>query len=323
MTEPATHYTGSKGRVEIATMNGKHAAMAAAKLRREQPDRMAEIAALEAHAARMEIEHGNADSDVNPRAVIGGNMPPEEIPADAHALSGWDAIKAHMDDLLSEAGNWADGVELISQEQADSVGNLRSMLQQAVKVADDARIAEKKPFDDAIAEIQDRFNAYIAPLKNRSPGSVSKAIAALGNLLTGWLAKQEKERREREAAAAKEAAAAAAEALAAREDAKVSTDIAAQDRAEDTLANAEALLRQAKGVSRERVQAGGGDGLRAQTLRTYWVHQTTDYNALLKHMMARDPDTLRAALDDFARREIARGIRDLPGCTITEQKKVA
>jgi hypothetical protein len=43
-----TIYKGSRGPVEIATMNGKHAATAAAKLRREAPERVAEIEALEA-----------------------------------------------------------------------------------------------------------------------------------------------------------------------------------------------------------------------------------------------------------------------------------
>ncbi|KMS60004.1 hypothetical protein V474_07925 [Novosphingobium barchaimii LL02] len=52
-----------------------------------------------------------------------------------------------------------------------------------------------------MGEIQDRYNAYIAPMKNRKPGSVMKAKFALGNLLTPWLNKIESEKREREKAA--------------------------------------------------------------------------------------------------------------------------
>src|SRR3546814_9134426 len=60
---------------------------------------------------------------------------------------------------------------------------------------------EKRPLDEQIAAIQARYNVYIAPLKNKQPGSVSKAVAALGSLLTVWLNKLEAEKQEREQAA--------------------------------------------------------------------------------------------------------------------------
>src|SRR3546814_4333194 len=103
-----------------------------------------------------------------------------------------------MDDLLTEARNWADGEAIDNQAKADEIGKLRQQLQDAAKLADDARVEEKRPLDEQIAAIQARYNDYIAPLKNKQPASVSKAVAALGSLLTDWRKKLEADKQERE-----------------------------------------------------------------------------------------------------------------------------
>src|SRR3546814_15096093 len=102
----------------------------------------------------------------------------------------WDAIQAHMDDLLTEARNWADGEAIDNQAKADEIGKLRQQLQDAANLADDARVEATRPLDEQIAAIQARYNVYIAPLKNKQPGSVSKGVAALGSPLTGWTNQQ-------------------------------------------------------------------------------------------------------------------------------------
>ena len=51
-----THYEGSRGLVEIATMPLPYASNALAKLQREAPFRVAEIEALSAHVARLSEE---------------------------------------------------------------------------------------------------------------------------------------------------------------------------------------------------------------------------------------------------------------------------
>ncbi|CAB5162718.1 hypothetical protein UFOVP152_46 [uncultured Caudovirales phage] len=322
-----THYQSSKGAIAIDGMALRYAANALNKLRRDEPERSGEIEALAAHVAKLEANPPAAEGETPPPMGHNGS-PPLEEPAPAK-LTTWDVIKVNFDDLLTEAGNWADGVEITTQDQADSVGRLRGMLQQAVNAADDARVAEKKPLDDQIAAIQDRYNAYIAPLKNRQPGSASKAIAALGNLLTKWLNKQEEERRAREAEAAKAAAEAAAKALSDRAEAKESADLSVMDRAEESLAAAEALLKQAKGVSREKVQAGGGEGLRAQSLRTSYVAEPTGektaWTEALKHYLVEQPDQIKALLQQLASADVrdpGKRARGIPGFTIREVKGV-
>lgn len=269
-------YKSSKGDVEISTLGLSHAKNALNKLIRTEPERKAEIDALQAHvdklAAEAEAKALAGGDDINPRAVIGGNHPPEPTPElSAEKPSGRDAIDTHVADLLTEAGNWADGVAIENDGQAAAVGTLHRNLQTAVALVKDSATTEKKPHNEAISEIQAWQNGYVASgLKGTPDGKLTKAIAATGRLSAAWLQKLEDDRRAREKAAADAALAAAQEAIVAREEAKVSTDLAVMDRAEDSLADAKALLRQAEGVAKEKVRVDAGEGQRAMTLRTIY-----------------------------------------------------
>lgn len=328
-----THYHGSKGATEIATMNGKHAAMAAAKLRREAPERTGEIKALEEHAARMAAEH--APVDENPRAVIGGNMPPEEIdqPAQTAPITGREAVEIHVGDLLTEASNWADGVPLASQEQADQVAKLVRLLQQAGKQVDATATEEKRPHNEAIAEIGAWQNGYTAEKLKKTPdGKITVALAALGRLSTGWLVKLDNERKAREAEAAKAAAEAAAAALAAKQEAETTTDIAVVEDAQDKMAEAMNLIKQAQGIGKAKVRTGGGEGFRAQTLRSYWsavpTGEKTAWMDALKALLSDEAFTsdLRELIQRHAnvRAQTEAGrARPLPGFTWNEDRRAA
>jgi NADH dehydrogenase/NADH:ubiquinone oxidoreductase subunit G len=311
-----THYKSSKGAMLIADMPLRYASNALAKLRRDEPERVAEIEALAAHVVTAEQSPPGAKS-----ADIGDNGgPPLETAA---KLNAWGAIQAYLDDLLTEAANWADGAAIASREQADAVARIKQDLQQSINDADAARMEEKRPLDEQIAEIQDRYNAYIAPLKNKAPGKASKAIAALNNALSAWLRKLDDEKRTREREAASIAAAAAAEALAARAEAKVSTDLAAMDEADDKLAHAEALIKQAKGVGAEKVQAIGST--RAVGLRSFWAAQMIEGKGgdALRHYLATKPDRVRLFLQSLADEDVRNGARAIPGFHITEDRRVA
>lgn len=258
-----TMYLSSKGPVAIATMPYPHATNALKKLNRESPERIEEIKALTEHIAKLEAEGPD-----NSRAVVGDNQPPEDP---APKVSGRKAIDVHVSDLLTEAANWADGVAIETDGQAAEVGKLHRSLQQAAELVKDNAATEKKPHNDAITEIQAWNNGYVAKgLKGTPDGSLTKAIAATGRLSTAWLTKLEDERRAREKAAADAALVAAKEAVALREEAKETTDLAVMDRAEDALAGAKALLREADGVAKEKVRLEAGQGVRAVGLRSIW-----------------------------------------------------
>jgi hypothetical protein len=322
-------YKSSKGDREIADMPLPYAKNALGKLMRDEPSRTAEIEALQAHVDKLSADV-EADA-ANPRAVIGGNNPPEETPAPN--LKGRDAIDAHVADILTEAGNWGDGVAVTDQGQADVVGRLHRMLQEAATLVDDAATKEKKPHNKALTEIGNWQNSYTAKgLKKTPDGKLTKALAATGNLSSAWLRKQDDERREREKIAADLAHKAAQEAIALREEAKVTTDIAVMDRAEDALTEARNLIGIATGLGKERVRVGGGDGFRAMSLRSSWsahissepgswgqayAHYKTnpefmsEFHALIQRWADRD-----------ARIEASR-LRGVPGFNFIEEKVAA
>lgn len=322
-----THYNSSKGAKEIATMPLPYARNALAKLLDKEPERTAEIEALTAHVDRLEAEAAESDTDAPVRdgpAPIGDNKPPADDAAPSP--TGRSAIDAHVDGLLAEAANWADGFVIDNQEQADAVGRLMRQLQQAAKLVDDNAAEEKKPHNEAIAKIAEWQNGYTSKGKKTIPdGKLTKAILACGNMSTAWLTKKDEERRQREAEAAAAAQKAAQEAIAAREEAKTSTDLADMDKADDMLASAEDLLRQAKGVSKERVGAGGGEGTRSLGLRSYWRAEITNQKAALLHYLAQQPEAFRELIqtlaDRDARNEATR--RNIPGVTFHDDKRAA
>lgn len=326
-------YQSSKGPVAIDTMPISYAKNALNKLRRNEPERTAEIDALNAHVEKLTAETTaghDAAADENPRAVIGGNNPPEEAPPPK--LTGRAAIDAHVADLLEEAGNWADGVPLATQGQADDCARLLRNLQQAATAVDDAATDEKRPLNDQINAIGAWQNGYTAKGLKRTPdGSLTKAIAATGRLSAAWLQKQDDERREREAQAAAAALKAAQELVVVNEEAKATTDIAMLDRRDDALAEATALLNAAKGVAKEKVRTSAGEGVRGLTLRSVWRAESTGedgcWKAALGHY-GRNPacvDELRALIQSWAdrdaRSEAARGA-GVPGFVFVEERVV-
>lgn len=265
-----TMYLSSKGPIAIDTMVFSYANNALKKLNREAPERVDEIKALTDHLAKLEAEGPD-----NPRAVAGDNQPPEETPP--VKVTGRSAIEAHVSDLLTEAANWADGVAIETEGQAGEVGKLHRSLQQAIQLVDDNAAKEKKPHNDAINEIGVWQNGFTAKgLKKTPDGTLTKAFAATGRLSANWLRKLDDERKAREQVAAAAALAAAQEAIALRAEAKETTDLAVMDRAEDALAGAEALLREAKGVAKEKVRVDAGEGARAVTLRSVWRAEIAD-----------------------------------------------
>lgn len=319
-------YKSSKGDREIAEMPLSYAKNALNKLVRDEPSRTAEIEALQAH-----VDALSEGDDSNPRAVIGGNNPPEETPAPKP--TGRKAIETHVGDLLTEAGNWGDGVAVVDQTQADAVGRLYRLLQDAVIVVNDAAGKEKKPHNDAIEEIATWQNGYVAKgLKTKPDGKLTKAIAATGNLSSAWLRKMDDERKEREKIAADLAHKAAQEAIQLHEEAKTTTDLEVMDRAEDALASARSLIGLADSVSKERVRVSGGDGFRAMTLRSVWsatISSEPGSWALAYAHYKADPEFMgefRALIQRWADRDCrteATRVRGVPGFVFIEEKVAA
>jgi hypothetical protein len=204
----------------------------------------------------------NAVTPTEAVAEIGHNNPPEPTP--------FEAVKVNIEDLLTEAHNWADGTTVQTQAQADDASRLIEDLRLAAKAADDLRVQEKKPHDDAIAEIQARFNVYIADPKTKNPGKVWKAIDALKACVKPFLDKLEAERLaavEKARQEAVEAARIAAEAARAAQ----ASDLAAQEAAEELVQaahQAEAQARQIENARRKLAAAPAPWGCGRRTRRS-------------------------------------------------------
>lgn len=247
--------------------------------------------------------------DANPRAVIGDNGGPTADP--------FAALTAHLEDLLVEAHAWADGTTVETQAQADEASRLIDDLNKAAKAADELRVAEKAPLDAAIAEIQARFNVYIADRKNKQPGKLWRAVDALKASVLPFLQRQEAERQAAAAKARQEAEEAAQRAADAARAASAS-DLAAQEAAEALVADARQAEADARVVEKARPQARGGE--RAMGLRTVYRATMTSRREALNHYAATRTDDLVAFLQRLADADVRDGKRALPGFDVTAEQ---
>lgn len=239
--------------------------------------------------------------------LIGANNPPEPTP--------FEAVKVHLEDLLTEARNWADGAEVENQAQADEISRLIDDLSAGMDAADAARVEEKRPLDVQIAEIQDRFNVYIAPLKNKAPGKVPLAIAALKATLKPFLDRLDAEKRARAVEAQRVADEAAAQAAAAAR-AAAPADLSAREDAEALLQQANAAQAAANRAANDKAQAKGGE--RALGLKTTWTPVMVDRKAALLHYIVARPDDFEVFLMSLAVEDVRSGRRQIPGFDVQQ-----
>jgi hypothetical protein len=240
---------------------------------------------------------------------IGHNNPPDPFAA----------IKAHVDDLMVEARNWADGAAIENQDQADTVARLIDDFRGAAKAADDARKEEAKPFDDGKAAVQAKYAELIAETKAQT-GAIPRALAALKATLTPWLQKLERERQEAERAAREEAGAKAREAAEAMR-ASNPANLDEREAAEALVDAAKSAEAAANAIGRDRAQARG-DG-RAIGLRRVYRPVLADRKAALVHYASTRPDDLVSFLCRLAEEDVRAGKRQIPGFDVVEEAKVA
>jgi len=194
-------------------------------------------------------------TDINERAVIGGNSPP---PVETHKLN--------IEDLLMEAQNHLDGEPITTQGQADAIGQLLDSIRKARGAADEQRKVEKRPHDDAGKAVQ----AIWTPLLNKCDTAAETAKKAL----SPWLEALAKKQRQEAAQARQEAMAAQRAALDAQRAAQASTDLAAQEKAKELTKAAERSASAANKAEKAKPQAAGVT--RAIGLVSSWSVEVTD-----------------------------------------------
>jgi hypothetical protein len=243
------------------------------------------------------------NAHAQPVAAVGHNMPP---------LSPYEAIAAHLEDLLTEARNWADGTSIENQAQADELDRLIGDLKDGMAAAEEKRVEEKAPLDKLIADIQDRYNVYIAPIKNKVPGKVPLALKALLATQTPWLQKLADEK------------AAEAKRLQDIADEKVRLAREALQAAEPSnlLAREEAEALVTEATQAQRVAVRADKGATAGTgLRSYWSAEIVDLKEACRHFWANDPEAFRPLIQQLASHAVQIGKKDLPGVKAVEDRR--
>lgn len=234
-----------------------------------------------------------------------GGPPLDDEPANDN-VPAHVAVFAEIDDLYGEAKNWADGEAISSQEMHDQIEKLHTGLHEAGKRADDLRVEEKKPLDDQVKAIQDRYNPYIQPKK----GKVERAKASLGELLAPW---RKKVADDKAAEAAAKAAEAAAATKAAEEAIRSSSgNLGAREYAEELLADAKKLERGAKRADKAATTGLG--------LRSVWNVNISDETKALDWAFEHAPGEFMAMALSLAEEQVRKGVRSIEGFSIVEKK---
>lgn len=222
-------------------------------------------------------------------------------------MTPFDEVTEEILALYEEAKNWADGEPIKTQEQHDAVDAIFKALHEAGKRLDALRIEEKRPLDEQVKAIQDRYNPFIQDKK----GKVDLGKSELNKVLTAWRTEQA---RIKEAAAERARQEAEEERRKAEEMIRSSAgDLEARERAEEQLELAKDAEKFAKHQDK---QASSGLGLRTEyvvglrdlteAVRHYWKTHRTDFELLVMSL---------------AEADVRRGVRDIPGINVTEQKR--
>lgn len=211
--------------------------------------------------------------------------------------SPFDALRINLDDLLIEARNWADGEPATTQEQADAIAKLIDDLNAGAKAMEAERVAEKKPFDEKIDAIQSRYNVYLAPLKNKTPGKVPTSIDALNAAKRPFLLALEAEQEAIRQKARAEAEAAANAATLAIHQANAAS-LEEREKAEALAQAAERAQQAARDADKAKAHAHGGG--RAQGLRTRVIAEITDLKQAVSFYWLENPEPFRALAQKLA-----------------------
>jgi hypothetical protein len=253
------------------------------------------------------LDETDADRAARAEAALMSNAP----------VDPFEALKINVDDAYEEAKGWLNGAKVENQEQADALGKLYTMLDEAEKASEAQRKAEKQPHLDAGNAVDKRYK----PLVDRA-GAARKAVKTAVQRWNDHLAELlriEAERVRKEAADAAERAAKLAD------DARAENNLAAMEMAETQIANAETLADMAKRAENAKAvtKTAGARGIGTVPMRWVGRLNPAEPNAaqlLARHYwQTRHADVMAFYLEQ-ARRDVAAGARQIPGLTITQEK---
>lgn len=211
--------------------------------------------------------------DVNHRAMIGGNNPPDPI----------DEICASYEGARVEAENWLDGTVVENEGQMKAVDILRKDMREWRIGLEAGQKSATAPLYDAYKAEGARWKPVIDDAKRIESGLVA--------LVDGFKRKLAEEKAEAERKARAEAAAAmrAAEEAARKANA---ADIEAQRAAAEAQREAEEAQRRAAIAAKDTVKG----------MRTVTRYEVADHRSLLNWIAKNRRDDITAFIDEWARK---------------------
>lgn len=232
-------------------------------------------------------------------------------------MTPFEYITLDLDDALALARGVS---EAQTQEQVDAIAEIIDTLNSGGKLLESERVKEKKPHDDAVKAIQDRYNIYLAPTTNKSvKGKVPLAVEALRAAQRPFLLEQERKNEEARQKAREEAERLAREAAEAARSASAS-DLEARKEAEAKEREAEAAAKAAKEADKAKAHAHGGG--RAQGLRTVHRGEINDPVTTIRHYYQTDMSPFLEVAQKLVDADVRSGRRgnSIPGVTIIEER---
>lgn len=215
-------------------------------------------------------------SDLNPRAFIGANNPPDPI----------DEICAAYEGPRTEAENWTDGTPVENEGQMKAVDALRKSMREWRLSLEKGQKAATAPLHDAYKAEGARWMPTIEDAR-RIEGCLVAAV-------DGFKRKLATERAEAERQAAMEAARKRREAEEAARTANAA-DLEAQRAAAQALQDADEANRAAAAARKATEEASRGT-------RTVTRYEITDHKALLHWIATNRRDDLTAFIEEWARK---------------------
>lgn len=229
----------------------------------------------------------------------GHNNPPEDTP--------FEKLVNDVTDLYDEARLWMDGEAIIDDKQAEAVGNMIIAFRNLAKRGTAMHKEEKQPFKDGGKDVDNKYRTVRADIERA--GTVCKAVSSK------WQIKVENELRAEQVRLQSEAD---EKERVAQEAIRNSADnIAAREKAERDLKDADAARAVAKKASKATAKVGGSGG-RAIGLTTKRTAVITGLMAVVMHY--KDTPEMLDLVTKLANRDARAGTQEIPGVCITEER---
>lgn len=220
------------------------------------------------------------------------------------------ALEQEIMGLAEQAEAWLAKTVVDDQTKADKARNWQNMILTAGKRAEEMRVAEKRPHDEAAAAVQAKFKPLLE--------ATDRTSKALKRAFEQFLIAEERRQRE-EAQRKYEAERAAAEA-----ERKRIADERAKLMADDPIAALTSpepeMPALPSGPEEVKVRVGGGSGRRAG-LKSEWVPTITDYDKAAAHFIGHS--AVRSVVEKLvaAETKLHKSDTKIPGVSVKEEKR--